>query len=380
MNRPKVSTLLLGIPGLLLAALLGAWAFGPDAWHEAVLGHLGLVPPPRERPPPAVEVVSAQAGDLELTVATVGTLTAFEAVRITPEVSGHIAAIHFDEGARVAAGDLLIELVDDEPRARLDSAEAALRDARLAFDRARRLRDSGAVSEAELDRLEAQFDAARAARDLAAAQLARHRLEAPFAGHMGLRQASPGALVTPGTGIATLYAIDPLQLRFSLSGRLLDALRPGLQVRARSDAFRGETFDGEIRRVAPEIDPATRQVTVEAILPNADGRLRPGLFVDVEVILGRRQDAVTVPEAALLRRGAASFVYVIGQDGRAVRRDVETGEKRWGRIELRSGVEAGERVVTAGLQRIGDGVRVRVVEHAAGPGNGVAAQGMGADR
>lgn len=362
MNRPKATTLLSGALVLLLAAAIGAWAFGPEGWRESVRERLGLVPPPRDRPPPAVEVSRAEVTDLDLTVATAGSLAAFEAVAITPEVSGHIAAIHFEEGARVAAGQLLIELVDDEPRARLESAAAALRDARLELERARRLRASGAVSEAELDRLETDFDAAGAAHDQAAARLAKHRLEAPFGGRIGLRQASPGALVTPGSAIATLYAPDPLQLRFGLSARLLDSLRPGLAVRATSDAFPGEVFRGEIRRIAPQVDPGTRQVTVEAALPNADGRLGPGLFMDVEVVLGRRRDAVTVPEAALVRRGTASFVYVLGEDGRVVRRDVGTGERRWGRIELRGGVEAGERVVTAGLQRIDHGVRVRVIE------------------
>lgn len=361
MNRPKVPTLLIGTLALLLAAGLSAWAFGPDSWREATLARLGLLPEPRERAPTAVRVATARSAAVDLTAESIGTLRAREAIAIAPEVTGHVATIHFDEGERVAAGDLLVELVADEPRARLASAEATLRDAGLDLERARELRTGQAIAEAEVDRLEAAYAAARAERDLAAALLAKHRLHAPFAGRVGLREASPGALVTPQTRIADLYAVDPMELRFALPGRLLGALSAGLALTARSDAFPGEVFVGEVRRIAPNVDRETRQITVEAELPNADGRLRPGMFMDVRLVLERRDDAVVIPEEALLRRGGERFVFVVGDDGRVTRRSVRTGVSRPGDVEIREGIAAGERVVTGGLQRLSGGERVRVV-------------------
>jgi membrane fusion protein (multidrug efflux system) len=360
MNRPKVPTLLLSVVALLLAAGLAAWAFGPEAWREAARERLGLLPTPRERPPTAVRVAPAARAAVDVTAAATGDLRAHEAIAIAPEVSGHIEAIHFTEGDRVAAGDLLLELVADEARARLRSAEAELREAELDLERARGLSTGQAIAAAEVDRLEARSAAARAQRDLAAARLAKHSLHAPFAGRVGLREASPGDLVTPQTPVAELYAVDPMELRFAVPGRLLGALRPGLELSASSDAFADETFGGRVRRIAPAVDRGTRQVEVEAELANADGRLRPGMFMQVRLVLERREDAVLVPEEALLRRGDARYVFVVNDDGRAERRAVSTGVERRGEIEIRDGVAAGERVVTGGVQRLGGGERVRI--------------------
>jgi membrane fusion protein (multidrug efflux system) len=361
MTRHPVRLLLVAA-GLVLAGALAAWSLGPQDWRQAALGWLGVGPPERSRPPTRVRVAPVEAAPVAVTAESVGTLAARESVTLTAEVSGHVEAIHFREGTEVEAGALLVELDAGQQRARVARAEARLEEARLDLERARELRVDRAIAQAELDRLEAAFASARAELDLARADLAERRLRAPFTGRIGLRGVSPGSLVSPGTPIATLYAPDPLELRFGLSQRLLRDLVPGLPVAARSDAFPGRTFSGEIARIAPGVDPDTRSVAVEAELPNADGRLRPGLFMQVEVTLERRPEALVIPEEALLRRGDAAFVYVVGPDGTAVRRDVRIGERRPGRVEVREGLALGERVVTGGLQQVVPGRPVRVAE------------------
>jgi membrane fusion protein (multidrug efflux system) len=347
---------------VLLGAGLAAWAFGPDAWRDATFARLGVTPEPRERPPAAVRVATARTESLEETAVATGSLRAREAVVIAPEVSGHVATIHFEQGERVTAGELLVELVDEESRARLALAEATLREARLDLDRARELTTGQGIAAAEVDRLEAAYEVAGAQRDLAKARLAKYRMHAPFDGRVGLSETSIGALVTPQTPIATLYGTDPMELRFALPTRVLGMLRDGLAVNARSNALGDETFRGRIIRIAPDVDRQTRQIRVEAELPNGDGRLRPGMFMEVSVILRQRDDAVVVPHEALLRRGGERFVFVVDDEGRVSRRRVDTGVTRRGIVEIRDHIAAGDRVVTGGLQRVSDGEQVRVVD------------------
>jgi membrane fusion protein (multidrug efflux system) len=376
-NRPTPHQLLAAVLVLALAAGFAAWAFGPQAWREAALAWAGVERPERQRPAPQVEVTPARRATVEVTAEAVGTLRARESVVLTAEISGKVQAIRFAEGERVAAGDLLVELRADDERARLARAEAALREARLDLQRARDLETGRAIAAAEVDRLEAAEQSAVAEVALAEALLAKHRLRAPFAGHIGLRAVSPGSLVAAGERIAEIYADDPLELRFGLSQRLLADLHPGQSVRARTDAFPGETFTGKIVRIDPGVDPDTREFTVEAELPNADGRLRPGLFAAVEVVLQRREQAVVVPQEAVLRRGDATFVYVVGDDGTAERRDIRTGLVRPDTIEAREGLAAGEHVVTGGLQKVSPGIAVRPKGEDANPSGPPAGHGDG---
>lgn len=288
-----------------------------------------------------------------------GTARANESVEIRPQISERITAIHFEEGERVEPGRILVELQDSEARADLAAARAALAESESQARRARELSKSRAVAASEVETRLAQRDADRAALAAAEARLAETRVRAPFAGRLGLRRVSVGTLAGPDTVITTLDDTDTIKLDFDVPETALPLLAEGLDVRARSAAWSGEEFHGRVVSIDTRVDPVSRTVTVRALLPNPEQRLRPGMFFTVMLL---RDDvaALVVPEQALVPERSRQYVFVVDADGVVEKREVRTGRRRPGQVEIVAGLSEGERVVAEGVQKVQPGRPVAV--------------------
>ena len=315
--------------------------------------------------PPPVVTESVLLGDITDNYTALATARANEAIDVTPRISSVVSAIHFEEGQSVGEGDVLVELDSREIRADLDLAEANLRERRSRFDRLETLAASQVVSEAELEEIQAQLQVAEAQVNSARARLEDTVIRAPFSGEVGLRRVSVGSLVQPNTIITTLDDIAVMKLEFSVPEEYLAAMREGLEILAQAAAWPDRAFSGEVTSVDSRVDPMTRSLAAVALMPNEDRALKPGMFLQVD-ISRRRSEVVLAPEAALVPRQGRQFVFVV-EEGRASERQVSLGSRRPGQVEIVSGLEPGEQIVTQGVQRIRDGLPVRMAGAPAGP-------------
>ncbi|MCI0749878.1 MAG: efflux RND transporter periplasmic adaptor subunit [Nevskiales bacterium] len=292
-----------------------------------------------------------------------GTARALESVLVTASASGRIEEIYFKEGARVGAHQALVHLEDDEERAEFAAAQA---EAELAEDRYRRLRELTAKGLMPKDQLAQQEQVQKSAQ--ARLQLARVRLEqrtvrAPFAGILGFRQLSQGALVQPGSPIVSLDAVDTLRVEFSVAETQLGELATGASVDVRAAAWPDRVFNGTIRAIGSRVDEVTRAVPVQALLDNRNGTLKPGMLLMVTAA-SRPRAALFVPESAVTPDQSRQFVWRVDPDGTAQKVDVTLGARLPGWVEVVDGLAAGERVVVEGQARLQPGVLVREVSHA----------------
>ena len=304
-----------------------------------------------------VDVLPARNGTVIERTESVGTARANESVTVTAKQAGIVTQINFVEGQRVRAGAALAELEAGERRADLDQARAQRNEIRQRLDRARQLRPGGNVAEARLDELESQLHAADARVRAMDARLEDSRIVAPFDGRVGLRQVSLGALVQPGTPVTTLDDVSKIKFEFAVPETVLAQLAVGLNVIARTSAFPDRTFEGKVSVIDTRVDPSTRAVRVNALFDNKDEILKPGLFLNVELALARRENATLIREEALLAEGLRQFVFVVEGD-RVKRREVKLGVRLQGEVEILQGVAAGALVVVRGVQRVRDGQTV----------------------
>ena len=316
-------------------------------------------------PTVAVDVVRAEPGVVEERVQSVGTARANEAVVVTAKVTGIVSAIGFREGQRVQAGDLLIEFESRQARAELEEARANLEEYRRRLQRAESLRRSGAVTEARFDEAATLVQAGAARLKSMEARLADLKIVAPFAGKVGLRQVSLGNLVQPGTAVTTLDDVGRIKLEFALPEVSVGVLRVGLPVSARSAAYPGRTYAGQVRAIDTRVDPVTRSVRVNAEFDNTDGSLLPGMFLMVEMVAARRENAVLVPEEAVVPEGMRQYLFVV-RDGVARRTEITLGERLPGRVEIARGIAVGEQIILRGTQKVRDGTRVTISSQPAG--------------
>jgi len=290
----------------------------------------------------------------------VGTARANEAVDITAKLSNRVTAIRFREGQEVKAGDVLVEFDSEQARAALAEADAALSDSRSQYKRSRELFATQALSEAQLDQLQATLKANEARVAGAQSVLNDTIIRAPFSGRVGLRHVSVGSYVSPGTVITTLDDTRTIKLDFSVPEVFLSTLQEGLEISARTAAYPDIEFKGKVSSIDSRLDPVSRSIVVRALIDNKDGRLKPGMFMTVKLI---REDApaLMLPEEALVPEGSKKYVFVV-RDGKAVRVEVQTGRRRPGEVEIVSGLDAGDVVITEGTQKIRDGVEVTAVQ------------------
>jgi membrane fusion protein (multidrug efflux system) len=300
-----------------------------------------------------VKSVVVEQRDLARELRALGSVRANEAVEITAKSSNLVAAVRFRDGQRVARGDVLVELDSAQARADLAAANAALTESTSQYERSRELLPTQALSKSQFDQIDAARKANQARVDAARARLEDTVVRAPFSGRVGLRRISVGSLIAPGTVITTLDDTSVMKLDFPVPENDLTALREGLPVVARSTAYPERGFAGRVTSVDSRVDPDTRSITVRAELPNADGLLKPGMFMTVTLERDQRR-AVSIPEEALVPEQQRQYVFVAA-DGRAVRREVRIGARRPGSVEIAEGLVPGERVVVEGTVRLRDG-------------------------
>jgi RND family efflux transporter MFP subunit len=336
-------------------------------------------------------------------------LAAYEEAEVAAEVAGRVVATPIERGSRVAQGGTLIQVADSEVTSQAREAEAnvAQIEARLGiasgasfdvervpevanaratfeltrteFERTKMLHESQLVSRSEFDQKQAQVESARRQYEVAKngaeqqyqslmgarARLAMARkavadtiVRAPFDGLVGERLVSVGDYVTRGTKIASVLRVSPLRLELTVPAQYVTAVAVGRAVNLEVDAYPGQSFAGQVRFVSPALRADTRALVVEAIVDNADGRLRPGLFATARIEQAQTTPALLIPATAVQRTATATRVFVVAGD-RAEERLITLGQEEGALIEATSGLQAGERVVATGIERLRDGTRVK---------------------
>jgi len=334
---------------------------GAGLWLSRPASERGGPPPGFDRAV-LVKVETATMGKLTSTVEALGTATAKESVTLTASLTDTVSRVNFEDGDYVEAGDVLIELTDDEESAQLAEARANLGDAQRRLQRLEELDNQGIAIPSDVDEARSQVQAAQARLDAILARLRDRLIRAPFAGLLGFRQISPGTLIMPGNAITTLDDISQIKLDFTIPETYLSLISPGRRVLAHSSAWRDKRFEGVVASVGSRVDPATRSVTVRAVVDNAERLLRPGMLLSVEVV-AEEKSALTVPERAVLQVGDQAFVFIVDAEQKAARREVDLGIRQAGLVEITNGLADGERVVTDGVVKLRDGIAVRVAEN-----------------
>jgi membrane fusion protein (multidrug efflux system) len=344
--------------GMLLALALASCRPGREG---------GGAPPPR--PPAGVKTAVVGPEDYAWPLRVVGTVIAEESSDLSANVTETVSELHFDDGDQVRQGQLLARLGDAEEEALLASARAVLAEEEREAERLAGLVAEGAAAEARLAERRTSVDIARQRILEAEARIADRRIVAPFDGRVGLRRISPGALVRPGTVIATIDKVDVVKIEFAVPETVLGTVGPGTGIVATTEAARDRTFPGQVETLDSRIDSLTRSVLARARVPNPDLALRPGQLAMVELRLEPRR-SLSVPERALVPAGAKQQVFVVHGDGEAARvrlTEIRVGRRKPGQVEVTDGLRAGDRVVTDGLVGLLDGAPVRLAGEYQGP-------------
>jgi membrane fusion protein (multidrug efflux system) len=311
------------------------------------------------RPAPLVKAEPATTMRFTERVEAVGNANANEQVTLSANVTERIQRLNFDDGGYVRAGQVIAVLAQGEEQAELSEAQARAREAGQQLVRIETLRKRGFATKTNLDQQVAASAQARAQAAQVRATIGDRNILAPFSGWVSLRNISKGAVVAAGAEIATISDLSSIKLDFTVPETLLSVMRPGLTIEARSAAYPDQPFRGQIATVDPVIDPNTRAVTVRARLPNPGLRLKPGMMLTVNIETAPRL-ALAVPELAVVGEGDGRFVYAVGADGVARRVPVKTGLRQDGRIEIVGGLNPGQRIVTEGVVKLADGMKVRL--------------------
>lgn len=314
-------------------------------------------------PPTAVIVETVRTQQLADTLEALGTLRANETVQVRASVSEIISRINFEDGQRVNAGDVLVELADAEQAALLEEALSLAEEAERQYERIQRLVQQSTASESLLDERRREWRTAQARVSAVRSRLANHTIKAPFSGRVGLRQVSPGALVSPGDVITTLVDDSRMKLDFTVPSLYLATVRSGTPIEATTPVFPNRAFAGEVASVDSTIDSVTRSITVRAIIPNDQQDLVPGMLMTLNLLRNQRQ-AVVIAEEAVVPRGEATFVLVVDTNSEpylAQQRQVQLGTRTPGLVEVVSGLEPGEIIITHGALKVRPGAPVRIL-------------------
>lgn len=340
------------MPSLLLLALCSALTFLAPA---ALAQPAGMPPTP---------VIGAEAG-LEAwsdPLESLGTLAANESVTLSSTVTDTVTAINFEGGETVSRGDVLVELSDAEERASLREAQALRVERQNAVDRLAQLQERNLAPRADIEDSRAQLQQVDATIQGLRARLDDYRITAPFDGVVGVRGLSVGALVSPGDELATLDDVSRMKLDFEVPEVQLGALAEGLTLSATTAAYPERVFEGEIAIIDSRIDPASRSVSVRAMLDNDERLLRPGMLMRVTLDRRPRQTLV-IPESAVVPEGSRQWVWVITstEDGNVERREIAVGARRRGEVEVIEGLAPGDLVVSHGADRLHDASSVELI-------------------
>jgi membrane fusion protein (multidrug efflux system) len=327
-------------------------------------------------PPEAVTTVVAKQERWPATLSAIGTVEAVHGVTVSADLPGIVDSISFDSGRTVREGEVLVQLDTRQERAQLAAAEAQRDLTRLNMDRMRGLRQEGIIAQADDDRALAESKQAEARVGEIRATIDRKTIRAPFTGLLGIRQVNRGQYVQGGSPIVPLQSLDPIYVNFALPQQSVSQLRTGGSVRVTLEGVANAQFTGRITAVDSVVDEATRNVQVQATLANPEGKLRPGMFVQAQVVLGTEQKVVSLPASAINYAPYGDSVFVVtqleGQGGakyEGVKQQfVKLGGSRGDQVAVVSGVNAGDSVVTSGVFKLRNGAAVRV-NNSVVPGN-----------
>jgi membrane fusion protein (multidrug efflux system) len=351
--------LMLIVTAAVIAAL-GAVKFRQI--QEAIAQNAAFQPPPE-----AVTTIVALQERWPASLKAIGTAAAVQGVDVSAELPGIVGRIAFESGASVQEGDLLVQLDTRQEQAQLAAAEASRDLARLNFERMQSLVNEGAVTRAEYDRAEAEQKETSARVEEIRATIARKTISAPFSGVLGLRQVNLGQYLSPGHAVVALQSLDPIYVNFSVPQQDSSRVAIGSNVRITLEEL-ANAFAGRVTAIHSVVDEATRNVQVQATLSNPKNILRPGMFVQAEVLLGSSSALVTLPASAISYAPYGDSVFVVSElkdsAGRAykgVRQQfVKLGPSRGDQIAVLSGVKSGEEVVTSGVFKLRNGSAVHV--------------------
>jgi membrane fusion protein (multidrug efflux system) len=322
-------------------------------------------------PPEVVSTSVSQQKSWEASLSAVGSIAAVKGVAVSNDAPGIVSRILFESGATVTEGQVLVELDTSVERAQLASARARLDLASVTAARTRNLVHSEAIPKSQLDTDEAQLKTSTTDLGALQAQIDRKIVRAPFSGRLGIRAVNVGQYLTSGTTVTVLEAIDSVYVDFELPQQRLAELKVGMPVRVTAEGADSSALDGVIAAVDPEIDSTTRTIKLRASVPNKQERLRPGMFVNVSVLLPKRDDRVIVPATALVHASYGDSVFVVenkkddtggvakGPDGKpakmARQQFVRVGEARGDYVAILDGVTPGQEVVSAGAFKLRNG-------------------------
>jgi len=352
----------------LVLALLGAALYGFNTFRSKAISDFFA----NNKPPPIpVALAEATVQSIPKYLTAIGTLAASRQVTVAPEVAGRVTQISFESGARVKAGDPLVQLNDATEQADLLAQRAQARLAELNLERARDLRRSQAGPQTTVDQYQAELDEIMANQKRTQALIGQKLIKAPFDGDLGIRQINVGDYLNPGATIVTLTDLSRLYVNFSLPEQTLSRLTVGQKVLVNTDAFPGRDFEATIGTIEPQISAETRAIKVQATLDNREQLLRPGMFANVRVVLPPQPDTLTVPETAVDYTVYGDSVYVArnekaedGSDRLVVQRTpVKVGDRLPNRVEIRNGLNPGDRVVVSGQLKLSNGAAVVPAEN-----------------
>ncbi|MCO6431754.1 MAG: efflux RND transporter periplasmic adaptor subunit [Deltaproteobacteria bacterium] len=334
-------------------------------------------------PPETVTTIMAGRSSWPESYSSIGTLAASRGVTLKAEEAGVVRQIFFESGQAVEAQQPLIELDVSVEEADLKGALAALERTRKDFERSRKLIDNKAISQSEFERSQTQLSEAQAAVESLRAKIARKKIVAPFGGKTGIRMVNVGQYLSAGDDLVPLYTLDPLFLNFSLPQRAVKDIAAGLAVKVTVDVFPDQEFDGKVTTVNPQINEVTRNLEIQATVPNPDGRLRPGMFSRVTVLLPKINEYVTIPSSSVYHLPYADTVFVVenskdpsGKEFKTVRQQVvKLGPRRGNQAAIIEGLTPGEEVVTSGAFKLRPNVPI-VVRNDLAPANDPAPQPM----
>lgn len=327
-------------------------------------------------PPEAVTTVVAKSEQWPSTLAAIGTVSAVHGVTVSADLPGIVERIAFESGQAVRQGDLLVQLDTRQEQAQLAAAQAQLELSGLNLDRMQKLVDTQIGAQADLDSKKAENKAAEGRVGEIRATISRKTIRAPFSGVLGIRQVNLGEYLQGGSPIVPLQSLQPIYVNFSVPQQEIGRMSVGAELRVTSSESKAVSI-GKVTAVDSVIDPATRNIAVQATLGNQDGKLHPGMFVEASMVLGKATEAITIPASSILHAPYGDSVYVVaelkddksGKTYKGVRQQfVKVGPGRGDQVAIVSGVKSGDEVVTSGVFKLRNGAAV-LVNNTTQPGN-----------
>ena len=363
----KRMLLMLGI----VVVLLGTLGFFKFKQIQSAVQAASFQPPPE-----AVTSIIAKRENWPTTTGVIGTVEAVHGVDISADLPGSIAKINFESGKAVQAGEVLVELDTRQERAQLASLEAQRELASVNYSRMQQLVNEGVISKAEFDQATAQQKATAANVAEIRATIERKTIRAPFSGILGIRKVNLGQYLAAGSAIVQLQSLNPIYVNFGLPQQAVSTVSVGRGLRVTTEDLKGVVFNGKVTALDSVVDQATRNIQVQATLANPQAKLRPGMFVQVEVGVGADRPVITLPASAISYAPYGDSVFVItdmkdakGQTYRGVRQQfVKVEGTRGDQVAVVSGLNPGDEVVTSGVFKLRNGAAVQI-NNKVQPGN-----------